>query len=721
MKFKVSVDRLMPLGTRRRYFYALVLTSIDTIRHEGWRRFVRRVRIWFRLRRAARSRRSPLPEYRLVQSIAEADGLVFPEPSSQPEVSIIIAAYNNWNYTFTCLKSIRENTEGDYEVIVVDDASSDETPQLLSKVRNIGLVRNQVNVGFLESCNRGARAARGRHLLFLNNDTIVVENWLTSLLAVGGRDDVGAVGSKLIYPNGVLQEAGGIIWNNGSGFNYGRGDDSRKPEYNYVRDVDYCSGASLMAKRELFEEIGGFDTRFKPGYYEDSDFCLSLRDLGYRVLYQPASVVVHFEGMTCGTDVSSGVKRYQEINRPKFVEKWNDTLRRHHYGPCLGNIFWARDRRPGKSILAIDRYVPTYDKDSGSLRMFNMLKILSEFGHKVTFIGDDPVPVEPYTQELQQEGIEVIYTPHVRSVEGYVRNLGKYFDVVILSRAPIAIKHVDTVRESCPQAKVIFDTVDLEFLREYRRAKVENSDRLLRYAQELKVSELYVAQNSALTLVVSQLEKDLLLQEDPSLNVEVLSNIHHITRPKRAFSERRDIIFIGGFDHLPNVDAVIFFVKEIFPLIKESLPDVRFYVAGSNPPRQVLSQGSEDVIIAGYIKDLIPYFESCKLSVAPLRYGAGVKGKTNQSMSYGLPVVTTSIGAEGLESIDGEDILIADSPADFAQKVILLYSDEHLWRRLSENSIRNIEKYHSYDAAKRKLAEFLGVVVNHDSTNLKHT
>ncbi|MFQ5924452.1 MAG: glycosyltransferase family 4 protein, partial [Dehalococcoidia bacterium] len=184
-------------------------------------------------------------------------------------------------------------------------------------------------------------------------------------------------------------------------------------------------------------------------------------------------------------------------------------------------------------------------------------------------------------------------------------------------------------------------------------------------------------------------------------------------RPRRPFSERRDIVFVGGFDHTPNVDAVTFFVKEIFPLVKESLHDVRFYIVGSaivgsNPPGQVLSLASEDVIVTGYVRDLTPYFESCKLSVAPLRYGAGVKGKINQSMSHGLPVVTTSIGAEGMEAMDGEDILIADSAADFAHKIALLYRDGSLWHRLSENSMRNIQRYHSYEAAKTKLGELLG-------------
>ena len=707
MKYQLLIDRLLPGSTVRRQLYDLILMAIDTIRYEGWPSFISKAEIWFRLRRASKRKLVLIPRFRYVQSVEEAKGLVFPLPSCEPQVSIIISAYNNWNYTLTCLKSIGENTQVDYEVIVVNDASTDETSEVLSQVENIRLLTNTENIGFFESCNQGAGIARGRHLLFLNNHTIVTEGWLAPLLAVAARDDVGAVVPKLVRPNGLLHEAGVIVWDDGSASSYGCGHDHNRPEYNYVREADCCSGAAFLVKGELFQKVDGFDTRFKPAHIEEVDLCFSLRDHGYKVMYQPASVVVHSKGMKCQADASFGSSRSQDADRSKFIEKWNDTLRKRHYGPSPGNVIRARDRRAGKSILVIDRNVPMYDRDSGSLRMFSMLEIMSELGHKVTFSGDSLAPLEPYTQELQQEGIEVVYSPYTLSVRDHIRQFGGYFDVIIMSRARIAAKYVDMVKKVCPQAKIIFDTVDLEFLRKQRRAKVENTERLLKAAEKVKVRELYVARNSTLTLVVSQLEKELLLQEAPSLNVEVASNIHHITRPKRTFSERRDILFVGSFEHLPNVDAVTFFLKEILHLIKQSLPDMRFYIAGSNPPRQVRSLRSDDVIVTGYVEDLTPYFESCKLSVAPLRYGAGVKGKINQSMSYGLPVVTTSIGAEGLEAVDGEDILIADSPADFAQKVILLYSDENLWRCLSENSIRNIEKYHSYDAAKVKLGQLL--------------
>ena len=711
-KYQRVVEKLLRSSTRRRYYYELGLTGIRVILNEGWRSFFRKVKIWFRLRRATERRHLPaLPTFKASISRKEAKKLAFRQPSQKPELSIIIPVYNKWKYTVNCLKSICENTGGDYEVIMVDDASSDETIKVLSRVKNLHLVRNEKNAGFIESCNRGAKVSKGDYILFLNNDTMVTKDWLPPLLEVIRRDDVGAVGSKLVYPDGTLQEAGGIIWNDGSGWNCGRGDDPERPEYNYVREVDYCSGACLLVKRELFEKIEGLDERFKPGYYEDSDLCFSLRNLGYKVMYQPMSLVVHFEGVTCGTDTSSGIKKYQEINKPKFMEKWSAILQRYHYNPSPENVFVARNRLPGKSILVVDHYVPTYDKDSGSLRMFNMLKILAELGNRVIFIGDSLLRMEPYTQELQQKGIEVIYAPYISSVEDYIKRCGKYFDTIILSRLYVAMKYIDMVKTTCPAARIVYDTVDLVFLRESRRARVENNEQLLKQAEELKRTELHLAQNSDITLVVSPVEKTLLLKESPSLNIEVVSNIHHVTQPQKSFSERKDILFVGGFDHLPNIDAATFFVEEVFPLVKQRIPDLCFYIAGSNPPSQVHRLKSKDIIVTGYVKDLTPYFENCKLSVSPLRYGAGVKGKINQSMSYGLPVVTTSIGAEGIGLTEGEDALIADDPQEFAKKVILLYQDEDLWNKISQNSVKQVEKNYSFELAKEKLKNCLNNIV----------
>jgi GT2 family glycosyltransferase len=257
-------------------------------------------------------------------------------PGEKPleTVSIIIPVFNEVNYTRSCLdellKTLPHNFRG--EILIIDDASSDNTPQVLetyaSADNRIKLLRNLENAGFIESCNHAAEKASGEILVFLNNDTLPKPGWLPPLLRVlREKPDAGAVGGKLIYPDGTLQEAGGVIFSDGSGCNFGKYDKAANaPLYSFLREVDYCSGALLATIRKLFLEQGGFDVRFKPAYYEDVDYCFRLRAKGYRVYYQPESVVIHFEGASSGTDITAGIKRYQSANRQKFVEKWRETL-----------------------------------------------------------------------------------------------------------------------------------------------------------------------------------------------------------------------------------------------------------------------------------------------------------------------------------------------------------------------------------------------------------
>jgi O-antigen biosynthesis protein len=699
---------LTSLQSNIKVYLALMRAGIYVIRNDGWTELYRKFRRWLRLKMAAsHGPKLKLPKFDNCIQQHFLDVISLPVSSSNPSVSIIIPVFNQLVYTLNCLTSISENNTGDYEVIVVDDCSTDGTIKTLSQIKNLRLIRKDTNSGFIDSCNRGAEASRSKYILFLNNDTMVTTGWLEPLLETLEKDRVGAVGPKLVYGDGTLQSAGAIIFSDGSGWLYGCRDNPSKPEYCFTRPVDYCSGACLLVKKILFDNVGGFDIRFKPAYYDDADLCFAIRNIGYQVIYQPKSLVVHYEGITSGTDVSSGVKKHQVINQPRFVAKWATVLQKSHFNPGEENVFFARNRKPGQNILVLDTHVPTYDKDSGSLRMFQILNLLSQLGHKVTFVGDFPFKIEPYTSELQDIHIEVIYSPYMPTVESYLSNFGKYFTNVILSRNPVAAKYIDLVKLYCPRARVIYDSVDLAFLRESRRAEVEHDNILQERAQRLKESDLLLARHSDITLVVSSVEKDLILKEDPSLKVEILSNIHQVTKSVKPFQERADLLFVGNFDHLPNIDACTFFVKEIFPDILRQIPSIRLMIVGNNPSHEILALQSVSVIVTGYVKDLKPYFDGCRVFVAPLRYGAGVKGKINQAMSYGLPVITTSIGAEGIEGKDGLDFLVADKAKDFTDKTVHLYTDIELWQNISVYSLQNVEKYFSIASAKSILSRLL--------------
>jgi GT2 family glycosyltransferase/glycosyltransferase involved in cell wall biosynthesis len=627
--------------------------------------------------------------------------------SDTPRVSIVIPVHGKLAYTLACLRSLaKHGAQVPFEVIVVDDASPDDSAATLSQVGGLQLLRNVENLGFVGSCNAGAAAARGEFLLFLNNDTQLTPGWLDALLrCFDERADCGIAGSRLVYPDGRLQEAGGLVFADGRCWNTGRFEPRDAMAYRYRRETDYVSGAALMIRRPVFQRIGGFDLRYAPAYYEDVDLAFAVRQLGLRVYYEPASTVIHCEGISAGTDLDAGMKRHQRPNQARFVDKWRTELATQPPPgtPLERAIRWRRRGR----VLVVDATTPEPSRDSGSLRLTAILQILDRQGWSVAFHPDDGRATPGEIATLGALGCEVLCKPKVVDLPGWLRRHGGELHAVMLCRHTVAGQYAALVRRHAPQAKLLFDTVDLHFLREQRAAELAGNAAMLRQADSSRRSELSLVGQADVSFVVSPHEQALLKQLLPAARVELLSNIHEVHGCHRPHAERRDLVFIGGFGHPPNSDAVLWIATEILPRLRQAMPDVRLHVLGDVPDaarRELAAPGLE---FHGRVADLAPWLDGCLASLAPLRFGAGVKGKINMAMSYGLPVVATSIAVEGMQLAHGCDVWVADDADGFATAVQSLGSDTELWQRLSTAGLDNVRRHFSPEAAARMLSAAL--------------
>jgi O-antigen biosynthesis protein len=654
----------------------------------------------------------------------------------QPTVSVVIPAFNQSAYTDACVRSVLEAWPAALrgEVLVVDDGSVDDTAAVLARWQErdarLRVVRQPENRGFIGACNEGAAAATGELLVFLNNDTVPGPGWLPPLVSALERERAGAAGGKLVYPDGTLQEAGGVVFDDGDAYNFGRGSaDPEHPLFDHVREVDYCSGAVLATPRALFQRLGGFDAAFAPAYYEDTDYAFRLRQHGYRVYYQPESVVVHLEGGTAGRDGSSGVKRHQAVNRTVFTNRWAAALaqqpvRPERFDRGAQHQLHARGRHARRALVILPT-MPEADRESGSRRAFHLIELLVHRGWSVSVLVENATGGERCARTLRRLGAASYGGRETRwAGSEYLADPSELlesesFDLAIVAFWEVAERYLPLLRTHTPRTRVLVDSVDLHFLRQARaafaRARTEARGEALdegfgdRARRELNA---YGAADGVLTVSAKEAAwiDDLVGAAGHAL---CIPDLEDASGPMRPRAERKGLLFLGNFRHPPNVEALAFLEEIVARLPAALLAEHPLAIVGNALEPAMLGglAGRDHVHAVGWVPSVDPYLERALVSLAPLRSGAGTKRKLLQSLLAGTPCVSTSIGAEGLDLADGREVVLADSAAGYARAIERLARDEDLWERLAKAGRARIEIAHSPQAVSQALHAALDAVL----------
>jgi len=636
--------------------------------------------------------------------------LTFNRPDT-PDVSIVIPAHNKVEVTYLALCSLLvAYNKASFEVIVVDDASSDETAELEKFVSGITVLHNELPQRFIRACNRGAQEAKGKYIVLLNNDVEVTSGWLDELIDAFGRfDNVGMAGSKLLYPNGQLQDAGGIIWGSGNPWNYGNQQNPEEPRFSYARQADYLSGAAMMVRADIWREVGGLSSYMEPMYFEDTDFAFKIRDAGYTTWFVPSSIVYHYEGMTSGTDVTSGFKKYQEVNRPKFKRQWAKAF--SGFGKEGQNPDLEKDRGIVGRVLFIDYSTPRPDQDAGSYAALQEIRLIQSLGYKVSFLPGNMAHLGHYTEELQKMGVEVVYAPFYLSQTEYLTQHAQDFDAFYITRYYVAQDVLSRLRDLAPEARILFNNADLHFLREIRAARAEDDAAALEKARQTRTEEMDIINKVDLVLSYNEVEHSVIqAYSDGLAKVMKCPWVVDVPKTRAPLKKRKGLSFLGSFRHHPNSEGVQWFVRDILPVVAGVAGETRLSIYGASMSDEIRALESNLVDPVGFVENIEDAFDKHRIFVAPLRSGAGIKGKVLSALAYGIPCVVTQTAAEGIGLRSGHDCFIADTPDAWAQAIKSLSEDDDLWTSISDNAQAYMRDAFSFDRGRAQMREALEAV-----------
>ena len=607
--------------------------------------------------------------------------------SDNPVVSVLLVFYNQAHLSLMCLRTLLENADVPFELIIVDNASGDRTGELLDRLENVKSVRNEKNLGFVKAVNQGAKLAQADFLLLLNNDAFIEPGALGAALRVLRKDaTVGAVGGRIEALDGKLQEAGNIVWRDGSCAGYGRGENPEDGAFRFRREVDYCSGAFLMFRTAQFRDLGGFDEAFAPAYYEESDFCLRLAQQGLHTIYEPAVKVRHYEFASTGG--MNAAVALQEKNRALFREKHAEFLKRQPEADPARTLH-ARSSNGHPNLLLIDDAVPHASLGGGYPRCRHIVSLLSQLPLNVTFFplhfpNDDWGEV----YRTLPDNVEVLLKRGRSGLAQLLAERAGFYRHVMVSR-PTNMAIFNQVLQSLPREARQFDIVyDAEAVfagrellwRELQGESIEEVEKKRVIAQELDL-----AAEASAVLTVSDAEAEL-FREHGLERVLVLGHGMEPVAGPAPFDNRRGLLFVGALkdEHSPNVDSLLWFACNVLPLIEREMPGVDLNVAGQTAAPSLLSIDRPNIHMKGRLETLEGLYRDCRVFIAPTRFAAGIPHKVHEAAAHGIPAVVTPLLARQLGWRHDQEVLVGEEPEEFAEQCLRLYREADLWERLSQ-------------------------------------
>lgn len=631
-----------------------------------------------------------------------------------PAISVVMVMYNQFDLTLNALDSVRRNYAGAIELILVDSGSADESRFAERYVTGAKFIRFNHNVGFVEACNAAFEIMSAEFVLLVNTDVLLERGAIAAALArLACADDIGAVGGKIIRSNGRLQEAGCIIWRDGSTEGYLRDADPNVPEANFVRDVDFCSGVFLALRSDVLRRLGGFDVTFKPAYFEETDLCIRLHEAGYRVVYDPAIMVTHLE-YSSGDPVIAVNMMAQ--NQPKFVKK-NRTFLRKKYPRNRDLLAHARALSlGGQRILFIEDRIPLRHLGSGFTRSNDIVRTMAALGAQVTLY---PIyqPIETVLQMYRDfpDTVEIIHDRELKDLAEFIKARSGYFDVLWIARTHNAERLLDllmSVSAHLPINRIVLDTEAVAASRDERRTAVLGKPVEMPLAEAVQ-KELASASFCQKIIAVNEIDAGI-IRDSGFGDVRVLGHKQNLRPTARPFEARRGLLFVGAIhdQESPNLDALEWFAGAVLPLLDEQLPeDVEFTIAGYVNRRVDLTHLAKKrrVSLLGAVDDLTPLYDEHRVFVAPTRFASGIAFKLHEAASFGLPIVASTLLCEQVGWRGDEEILSGDisDPAQFATQCVKLHSDAGLWTHIREAALARLAAENSPEIYRQTLSDIL--------------